>query len=73
MRQGTLPEPRPTPPDFTLLPFVMFKSGSGFMAVVIDLLFDFETCPNYQKLSKSINKICDSVAEFTIRNQLRQP
>ena len=30
--------------------------GLGFNAVVIELLFDFETCPNYQNCLKCTNK-----------------
>ena len=29
-------------------PLPVCNSGLGFIAVVIDLLFDFKTCPNYQ-------------------------
>ena len=32
------------------------SSGLGFMAVVIDLLFDFETCPNFQNWINFTNK-----------------
>ena len=42
------------PPTFFLdLEFLMsvmsVSPGLGFSSVVIELLFDFQTCPNYQK------------------------
>ena len=33
---------------FVVLKTVCGNPGLGFIAVVIDLLFDFKTCPNYQ-------------------------
>ena len=39
--------------------YVCFQlvEGLGFSSVVIDLLFDFPTCPNYQKLSQIITNL----------------
>ena len=36
--------------NYDSFPFVS-ASGAGFNSAQNDLLFDFETCPNYQKLS----------------------